>query len=216
MIKCIIFDFDGTLVDSNKIKKQTFYDVTSHIPHSREILEEIFSNPDIGDRYEVFSHFSRVVQKNYGFLAEEIELSNDYSSLCEERVSKASETKEAKKTLSKLSKMGIRLFVSSATPEKALKNIIVKRGLNTLFERIYGSPKSKEEHIKSVMSVFEYKPTEIIYVGDSEDDQRAASSVNCHFFAVGSDYTRFVKKPRALNEALTNLPEFVGKTFNND
>ena len=47
MYKCAIFDFDGTLVQSNEIKKETFYEVTQNFSELSSILDKILSNPDL-------------------------------------------------------------------------------------------------------------------------------------------------------------------------
>ena len=42
---CISFDFDGTLVQSNEIKQQTFFDVVLNIPSGIGVMESILSQP---------------------------------------------------------------------------------------------------------------------------------------------------------------------------
>jgi len=54
MIKCVVFDFDGTLVKSNEIKRRVFYEVTEDIVDAVPVLDELFSVPDSGDRYNIF------------------------------------------------------------------------------------------------------------------------------------------------------------------
>ena len=59
MIKCVTFDFDGTLVNSNSIKENTFYSVTSLIPESTKILSQILGNTKFKNRNEIFLELSR-------------------------------------------------------------------------------------------------------------------------------------------------------------
>ena len=55
MIQAIVFDFDGTLIDSNEIKLSAFYEVTAHISGAVAELDRIFQDPDRGDRYDIFA-----------------------------------------------------------------------------------------------------------------------------------------------------------------
>ena len=54
MVKCVVFDFDGTLVGSNEIKRRTFYEVTKNLVDADILLDKILSSPDSGDRYDIF------------------------------------------------------------------------------------------------------------------------------------------------------------------
>ena len=209
MIKYVIFDFDGTLVDSNNIKEQTFFEVTDHLPNSKKILEKILSNPKIGDRYEIFKHFALKLNLDFGILVDDKELARTYTLLCEERISKAESIQGVEKTLKELIEMGIKLFVSSATPEGTLNNILSKRDISYLFERAFGTPNTKEKHIESVIKTYKCSSCEILYVGDSEADRMAASNRSCQFFAIGVDYSRFKTKPKIISDSVLDLPKWI-------
>lgn len=54
MIRVIAFDFDGTIVDSNSIKRSAFYEVVADIPGAALALDRILISPESGDRHDVF------------------------------------------------------------------------------------------------------------------------------------------------------------------
>jgi phosphoglycolate phosphatase-like HAD superfamily hydrolase len=105
--------------------------------------------------------------------------------------------------------MGIKLMISSATPELTLKNIILKRGWGPMFSDIYGFPASKEQHVTEIMGTWQCSAENILYVGDSEIDRRAALRAGCYFAGVGNDTSRFDIIPEHMLEDLRELPSFV-------
>ena len=53
--RCVVFDFDGTLVQSNEIKRQAFYEVVKNIADAKPLMDEILRFPKSGTRFEVFA-----------------------------------------------------------------------------------------------------------------------------------------------------------------
>ena len=198
MIGCVIFDFDGTLVNSNAIKNEAFYTVAAKLSQERLALERILSLSDIGDRHNVFERFSTAigVGSDEENLALARELSNAYTELCYSQISTAPEIKGATDTLKQLATMNIRRFISSATPYSALTKLVASRVLPCKIHDIYGAPMTKVEHILHISSSTKLKPEEIIYVGDSEGDLSAATKTGCNFVAVrvGGE-NRFTTEP---------------------
>ena len=52
MIKCVVFDFDGTLVDSNGIKREVFFEIVRDQDPGGEIVAGVFERWPLADRYE--------------------------------------------------------------------------------------------------------------------------------------------------------------------
>ena len=208
MIKCIIFDFDGTLVDSNNIKSNAFFRVTKHIPNSKKILEKVLQK-QVGDRHAIFSYFAHAMHREYGISVNAEKLCDEFTFFCEEEVSKSPYKDGFEESLKKLKLTNIKLFVSSATPQETLNNIIIRRGISHYFDGIFGTPDTKEIHIEKVKKLLSFSSSEVLYVGDSEPDRLAALNSNCHFFGIGLDSSRFSIKPTILLETLHDLPKSV-------
>jgi len=205
MIKCVIFDFDGTLVKSNEIKKQVFYEVTKNIIGADDVLDRILNLPNAGDRYNIFNLLSAELNSSEGVFVDALKLSDNYTNICEYEISHTTEIHGAKKTLEELKKIGIKVIVSSATPKDTLKKIIDMRGWMNLIDMVLGSPDSKINHIEMILKQNRYLTSEIVYVGDSEVDRDAALSVGCKFIAIGEDCSRFSGKPSITLDSLENF-----------
>ena len=191
MIDCVIFDFDGTIVASNEIKKNTFYEVTKHLSGSSQELDNIFSSPNYGDRYSIMNQLVKnlKIENEEGISAHQ--LAKSYSDICDHKVSHAKEINGAIKAINELKKLKIKVFISSATPKLALINIISARGWERLFDEIFGSPQSKNEHVQIIISKYQVSNKYTVYVGDSEIDRITASSNGCQFIGVGDNWSRF-------------------------
>jgi phosphoglycolate phosphatase len=212
MIHCIAFDFDGTLVDSNEIKRKTFFDVSCRFIGGEKIMDSALSDSGVGDRYSVFEIFSRKmtsIHKNDQINASH--LVEEYTILCEKKISQAPEMDGIWYALPALADSGIKLVISSATPEATLRRIVSIRKLANFFSHVFGAPETKEEHIMKIMHYFQCGPKQIVYVGDSEIDQAAAKNQGCHFIGVGKDKLRFDTEPEIFLPTLKLLPQMVEK-----
>ena len=177
--RCIVFDFDGTLVDSNKIKKDAFLFVASQYGGYSEMSKIL--NKISGDRYRIMAAFSAVIdtKKTVDNLVVE------YSECADLLVAKAKSFPGAEDLLKTLHDSDKLVFLSSATPISSLRKIINYRGWQDLFNGIYGMPSSKITTLKELIKQEKLNVEEVAVVGDGEDDFNSAKIIGCHFFRVG-------------------------------
>lgn len=194
-IKAVFFDFDGTILDTNDIKLDTFYEVVKDIDHGKENLNKLLSLPDTGDRFDIFKKLAKKIDLDNSAIIER-DLILKYTKITNQKISIAREIEGVTSFLKFLFNEGILVFISSATPELFLKNLVYKRNFSKYICDIYGSPKRKEEHIRFVMKGKKILPKEILYIGDSQDDFDAAMYVGCEFVGVMLKRSRFKNKPK--------------------
>ena len=190
MIGGIVFDFDGTLVDSNHIKLNTFYEVTkSHDPSGSTVTRILKLFPH-KDRYGIFQAIVRelfikdLVTEPNNLEALAAEWAEAYTFICEQAIKTCDEVSGASETLQWISRQNIPIYINSRTPTTTLKRLITLRSLNSYVSEIYGAPESKSENLRHIQNQIQAKPKEILFVGDSEDDREAAIEVGCHFVGV--------------------------------
>ncbi len=205
MVKCVVFDFDGTLVKSNEIKRRTFYEVTKNLVDADILLDKILSYPDSGDRYDIFDTLIIELKLDREVFVSASKLSDSYTKICEYEISRAPEIKGAVKTIKELRSLGVKIFISSATPEITLQKIIDMRGWKEMIDMALGSPDSKTDHLQTILTENKYSISEVVYVGDSEIDRDAALLVGCRFVGIGKDWSRFSSKPSTLLNTLENF-----------
>lgn len=181
MIQVYCFDFDGTLVDSNDVKRATLMHMVGHLDGAPAYVETLYDQYPPLDRYGIFA----AVAKRYNLDAEAHQsLLADFGDAVNSRVVATPWLPGAKVMLQRLHGAGKTLYVNSATPEKDLLSITHDRGMQGYFNGIYGRPASKVENLARTAKDAGCAPAEMIMVGDGADDQQAALDFGCRFQAV--------------------------------
>jgi len=210
MIRCIVFDFDGTLVDSNSIKRSIAYEIVRKFDGGHTILDRVYAENCSGDRYTIFTRFAQLVSREIAPLKESIfigrELAKEYTRLCEHAVSVCAEIPGTSVVLSKLLRSGFLLAINSATPTATLQDIVTKRGWLGTFSEVLGAPASKAENLASIAEKFSLAKSEITMVGDRLSDLVGAQDFGCHFVGLMQSDSDFLAP---LQFGISNLTELL-------
>lgn len=222
MIACVAFDFDGTLVDSNQVKVQSFYEIVEDYDPSGSTVTDVLQRCSNEDRYGITRELAREFMAKGLILPqpdEEIlglQWAETYTAACETAIASCQEVPGASGILSWLLKEGIPLYLNSKTPTEALNRLVTLRNLAHFFSGIYGAPASKLENLRHIQELTQAKPEEILFVGDSEDDRKAAAELGCHFAGVIlCDNSRFKQSPPLHVTNLEQLRAIVGNLQEN-
>lgn len=178
MIRCVVFDFDGTLVLSNDIKREGFFAVVAEQPEGLERMARILASSP-GDRDAIFSRFADEAGNDPR------ELSARYSNWCEERILVCPERPGASLALAQLRHAGVRVHVNSATPTSHLRSVVLRRYGEGSFDGVHGGYGAKRENLEAILHQEQLLPSSLAMVGDGIDDRDAALAVGCRFFGIG-------------------------------
>lgn len=185
MFRVVVFDFDGTLVDSNDIKERCLYLTVVNLPGGPAALAH--AQLAGGNRYRIFSEVAR--RLNPGGDADAVarrgyQLAMDYGRRCARGIAAAPERRGSRAALAELKRRGLRLYVNSSTPQRDLKGLLRTRSLLSYFDGVAGSPKAKPDNLREILAMERVSPREAVVVGDGEDDLFAARSLGTWFVAV--------------------------------
>lgn len=180
MIKAFIFDFDGVLIESAKIKTEAFRKIFSKWPEKVDNFI-FYHRKNMGiSRYVKFKYFYKnIIGKPY---SKEIEnkLGKQFSELVAKQIKKADFVEGAKEFLEESYRNHL-LFIASGTPQKEIENIISYKGIGKYFRGIFGAPLVKIEIIENILKSYLLKRKEVVFVGDAESDRIAAAKTRIYF-----------------------------------
>ena len=204
----VVFDFDGTLVRSNQLKRDCFYETLAEVPGGAAILDDLFASHYRGDRFALFREVVRRLGPDC--VLEPDELATGYGRLCRQRIGSAPEVPGAGTALSRLAEAGVRMFLISATPQQALDEVVSDRDLAGFFDLVLGAPTGKSAHLGRVIETCGIAAADIVMVGDGHDDQAAAADVGCRFVAVTDQPNAPLENVGTSIPDLRELPRILG------
>ncbi len=168
--KTIIFDCDGVILNSNKIKTESFYEVAKNFGEKEAIKLVNYHKSNGGiSRYEKFKFFLAILNnKDSNNIPKLDELVNHYGELvfnqllCCEHANKLFELREET--------INSKWCVVSGSDQKELRKVFLRRGLNKLFNAgVYGSPSNKIEIFEKLIKNKTIEQP-AIFIGDSKYD----------------------------------------------
>jgi len=183
MVKGIIFDFDGVIVESTDIKTEAFAKLFE--PEGSGIVKKVVSyhKENMGvSRFEKFRHIYRNILRRKLDNNKFSQLCKKFSSLVLEAVIAAPYVKGAQEFLRNKSKQ-YKLFVVSATPHDEIIRIVRRRGIGKIFKAVYGAPLEKRDAVKKILRDNKINPQSALYIGDALRDYLAAEDNGVKFIA---------------------------------
>ena len=200
-----IFDFDGVLADSVQIKTQAFK--TMYEPYGEKIVDKV-------SRYHLLnggvSRYKKIQYFHKEYLHKEIteseveKLSKEFSAIIIDKVIASNEINGSKNYLHELIKKKKICAINTGTPTEEIKEILKKRNLFTFFKHVYGSPDSKPENLKNILSDSNLSKEKAIFFGDSLTDLEAAIELDIDFIGVG----RFIKEIKTNYKKIKYINDF--------
>lgn len=189
----VIFDFDGVIVDSNRIKKKLFSD-----------LFQQYLTPKLKSEINAFlfdyAHLNR--KEKISFIAnklllnpkkEEIDsLIYQFSRLSLLKLQQAKLIPGVAELLNDIKENNIYISINSAANKDEIIKVLKYKNLLSFFDSVFGNSSSKSENMKKILSLYkDINPKKICFIGDHISDHQAANEFQIDF--IGINHKNFKK-----------------------
>jgi phosphoglycolate phosphatase-like HAD superfamily hydrolase len=185
VVRGVILDCDGVLLESEEAKTLAFEDAFAGFPAHRDaMLAYHLANRSLPRRVK-FEHcvFALMAEPGNRQLVEE--MGRRFSECARRRVLACPEVPGARKFLAEFGPR-IPLYVASVTPQDELRETLRARDMARFVVEAFGDPPCpKADAVRRVLAQEGLEPTEVLFVGDSPSDYRVASEAGLAF--IGRD-----------------------------
>lgn len=183
MIKNIIFDFDGVILNSVPTKTEGFRKLFQNF--STDAVNKLVLYHELNggkSRYVKIKYFFNELLHKDISEQEILEYANKYSEITKEELTNPKYIIEDTLNFIKRNHKKYEMHIASGADEKDLQYICNRLDLTKYFLSINGSPTIKPKIVKNILEVNNYKKEEVILVGDSINDCEAAKENHIEFY----------------------------------
>jgi phosphoglycolate phosphatase-like HAD superfamily hydrolase len=184
--KAVVFDFDGTLIDSANAKREAFFNLFPPEQAYRAIVARVLAADPDGSRHAVIPRMIEAMEMQklplpLGHTA--TDRIGAYAQTVYAAQRAAAECLGAGALLRSLQGRSA-IYISSNTPEPDLTNLVAARGWADLLDGLFGHPRDKSETLAMLVKRHDSAKDDVAVVGDGESDESAARVIGCPFFRV--------------------------------
>jgi phosphoglycolate phosphatase-like HAD superfamily hydrolase len=179
-LSAIVFDFDGTIVESMSIKTDAFRRLFADYPDQVEQIVSLHLQHGGRSRYEKFEMIFRDILGRTPGADEFAALGRRFESLVADAVATCPFVPGASRFLEEFSSR-VPLAVVSGTPHDELERILERRAIRSHFVEVHGSPPGKETILADMLRHRAWPAAEVLLVGDAMSDYQAARSSGVRF-----------------------------------
>ncbi|AVR46889.1 haloacid dehalogenase [Christiangramia fulva] len=179
----IFWDFDGVIIDSEKVRTYGFEKVLEDYPKDQvqQLVKYHHQNGGIS-RYVKFRYFFEEIRHEEVSDERVEELASRFSDIMVKKlVDKKVLIPETLQFIQK-NKDNYRMLIVSGSDGEELRFLCKELEIAHLFEEIEGSPTPKPQLVKQLLEKKKIEPSESVLIGDSVNDYEAAEKNNVQFF----------------------------------
>lgn len=180
---CIIYDFDGVVLDTVQLKIDAFCKVYQcEAPDKIEAVRS-FAEANGGlSRFEKFRYFERSVFGRNDDPTALGALCAAYAQFVEKGVAEAGYIPGAPECFAAAGLVS--QHIVSAAPEEDVLKALDQRCISHYFHTVSGAPKSKLAEFEKIISANEFDPLRVLAIGDSLAEYHAAVTLGIPFLAI--------------------------------
>jgi phosphoglycolate phosphatase-like HAD superfamily hydrolase len=176
----LVFDLDGTILDSESIKKEAFSNLFKHLSEYQTIKH--YSNTHRGiPRQEKFEYIFTNILKSSEVTENVSEYLEKYASALEKSLHQAPLMPGF---LEFASNSPHDKFIASSAPHTEIQNHLERLELTHFFKDYFGFPDSKV----SVLKQLKERYSRLVFIGDAPADYEAARQADTNFIGVGQNF----------------------------
>jgi len=183
MIKTILWDFDGVILDSMKIKGDGFIELFKG--YSKQDLAKIekyhYENGGVS-RFDKIKYFYNTIVKEEVEDEKILQLANEFSKIIEKNIYCKNNLIQDSVNFIKLNYKNYDFHIVSGAEHIELNNLCKYFLLDKYFISINGSPLSKNILVKNLLKKYMFNSYETILIGDSMSDYYASNESSIEFY----------------------------------
>lgn len=180
----ILFDFDGVIVDSARLKTEAYAQIYAGEDPAKvhQAMRHQAINGGI-TRRATLAHFERHFFGRAGDADSVERLAIRYGQIVYDPVVACPFIAGAQTLLGRA--LGrVDMYLISGTPHEELVEIVRARNLGRFFKSIYGAPTGKPEAFARILKTGRYKSDQALAVGDSMTEYEAAAGLGIPFLGI--------------------------------
>lgn len=181
--RALVFDFDGTLVDSAPIKRRAFEECFAEFAERFDDILPYCVTQHHTPRDVKFRHvYEQILRRPYT-PAIDAQLHARFEAVSTQQIIAAPALPGAEAFLRAAARRTMTALLST-TPHGVLVRILEGRGWRQLFHVVQGAPVEKAMWLREFRTVHDWGHDDVVCFGDTQEDADAASTAGCAFIGV--------------------------------